>query len=126
MKNSKFPPKEERLKRPKKLLLIRVKLSEPIIRSVLNRVRFDSGSGCPFSVHFRLGHYGSGLNWVRSFRVRVILGHATIRVSFGLWIGLVQVFGSESVHPISGVGSGSFSLCFGSRISFGRSNDSML
>ena len=58
--------------------LIRVKLSWVRIASVLKRVRFGSGSGCPFS-----GHFGSGLNWVGSLRVWVISGRAIIRVSFG-------------------------------------------
>jgi len=58
--------------------LIQVKLSRVGIRSVLKRVRLRSGSGCLFS-----GHFGSGLNWVGSFRVWVILGHTTIWVSFG-------------------------------------------
>ena len=66
---------------------IRVKLSRVRIGSGLNRSRFGSGSGCPFSVHFGSGHYGSGLNWVESFWVWVISVHARIRVSFGYGSG---------------------------------------
>ena len=58
--------------------LIRVKLSQVGIGSVLKQVRFGSGSGCPFS-----GHFGSGLNWVGSFQVWVISSPATTQVLFG-------------------------------------------
>ena len=63
--------------------LIRVKLRRVGIGSVLKRVRYGSGMGCPFSVHFGLGHHRSGLNWVGSFRVWVIADQATVWVSFG-------------------------------------------
>jgi len=65
-------------------------LSRVGIGSVLKRVRFESGSGCPFS-----GHFGSGLNWVGSFQVWVISGHATIQVSLGY--GLVY-FGCSGLN----------------------------
>ena len=61
----------------------------------LKQVWFGSGSGCPF-----LGQFSSCLNWVGSFRVCYNSGF------FRLLIGLLRVFGSKSVHPISGVGSG--------------------
>jgi len=54
--------------------LIRVELRQVGIESVLKRVGYGSGMGCPFSVHFGLGHYGSGMTWVGSFRVWVISG----------------------------------------------------
>jgi len=60
-------------------------------------VWFCSGSGCSCSIYFGLGHYGSGLNWVRSFRVWVISKNSSF---VRLWIGLLWVFESRLVHPI--------------------------
>ena len=62
--------------------LICVKLRRVRIGSVLKRVGYGSGMGCPFSVHFGTGHYGSGRTWIGSFRVWVISGVDQFLVSF--------------------------------------------
>ena len=81
------------------LCLIRVKLRRVGIGSVLKRVGYGSGMGCPFSVHFGSGHYGSGITWVGSFRVWVISGVGQFRVSFGYGSVYVGCSGPNRFSP---------------------------
>ena len=91
--------------------LIRVKLRRVRIGSVLKRVGYGSGMGCPFSVHYGSGHYGSGMTWVGSFRVWVISGVAQFRVSFGYGSVYIGCSGPNRFSPfrvsvrVSGFGS---------------------
>jgi len=105
--------------------LIRVKLRRVEIGSVLKRVGYGSNMGCPFSVHFGLGHYGSGMTWVESFREWVISGVDQFRVSFGygsVYVGCSGPIGSAHFGCRFGYGSGSIDSGFGFRVSFARSS----
>jgi len=79
--------------------LIQIKLRRVRIGSVLKRVGYGSGMGCPFSVHFGSGHYDSGMTWVGSFRVWVISGVAQFRVSFGYGSVYIGCSGPNRFSP---------------------------
>ena len=87
----------------------RVDLRRVGIRSILERLGFESGSGCPFWVHF-----GSGSLWVWvNFGFRLVMNRFTsgVRVQissthFGCWFGY---------------GTGSIGSGFEFRVSFTRS-----
>jgi len=96
------------------------------IGSVLNRVRFGSGSGsgCSYLVHFESDCYGSGLNWVGSFQVWVISVHARFQVAFGYGLGCFAVWVEISLSHFEcqfGYGSGLFGSSFGSQVNFAMS-----
>ena len=57
-------------------------------------------------VHFRSGSLGVGFTWGRVISDVGHFGCGSISGFVRLWIDLRRVFGSKSVQPISGVGSG--------------------
>ena len=119
MKNSKSPPKEKRL-RPKK----KVTTYSGKIESDKNRISFKSdtvqfGFRLSILVYFGFGHYGSGLNWVGSFRVMLRFRFRSILDRFTSDVR-VQI-GSSYRRCRFGYGFESFGSDFGSRVNFVRS-----
>ena len=90
--------------------LIRVKLRRVGIGSVLKRVGYGLGMGCPFLVHFGSGHYRSGMTWVGSFRVWINFGFRSVmdRFTSGVRVQIGSAhFGCRFGYGFGSIGSGS-------------------
>ena len=96
-----------------------MKLSRVEIRSVLKRVQFGLGSGCPFSGYFGKGLIGSGNLGLGQFWVILQFGFPAVMDRFTSGVR-VQI-GSSHFGCRFGYGFGSFGSGFGSRVSFARS-----